>query len=158
MFVGPWSALLTITLQWEDDPVKNFLLPWMQSIEVVEAVRKSDTTGHITYRFPAKHLYSNPSGNVHGGAQAAFFDVGTTWLLFLIQKPGFWERMGITRSLNCTYLRPAPEGEMLRLECEIVHAGKSLCALKAVLKTDKDGKVCTTCEHNKYNVDLHSKL
>lgn len=66
--------------------------------------------------------------------------------------------MGTTRSLNCTYIRPAPQGEMLLMECEIVHAGKRLCALKAVLKTEKDGKVVSTCEHNKYNLDADAKV
>lgn len=36
---------------------------------------------------------------------------------------------------------------------QIVHAGKRLCLLKAVLKREKDGAVISSCEHQKYNID-----
>ena len=64
------------------------------------------------------------------------------------------------------------EGEMLRMECEvrcqlrlsagvgcadwrmkIVHAGKKLCLIKAVLMREKDRAIISTCEHQKYNID-----
>ena len=84
--------------------------------------------------------------------------------------------MGTTRSLHCVYVKPAFEGEMVRVECQvcpflsccsvhgghgmltsstkIVHAGKRLCLLTGIMKREKDGQVVATCEHNKYNIDI----
>lgn len=31
--------------------------------------------------------YLNPAGTLHGGQQAGFYDIGTSWLLFLVKKP-----------------------------------------------------------------------
>lgn len=79
----------------------------------------SDTTARAVYRFPVLREYLNPAMNLHGGMSAGFFDTATTWTLTPIRKPGFWMQFGTTRSLNVTFLRPAAEGEMLRLECEV---------------------------------------
>lgn len=66
-----------------------------------------------------------------------------------IGKQDFWLNGGVSRTLNVSYLRPAPEGEDLLLECEVVHMGKTLALLRAVLKRESDGAVISTCEHNK---------
>ena len=50
-------------------------------------------------------------------------------------------------------MRPKLNKTVLADVLEIVHAGKRLCLLKAVLKREKDGAVISTCEHQKYNVD-----
>ena len=150
---------------------------WYENVEIVEAQRTSKSTSRIAYRFPVLHLYLNPTGTLHGGAIATIFDVATSWLLYLICEPGFWTSMGTTRTLNCTYLRPAMEDEMLRLECEvrcllllfrgpplltptmqIVHCGKRMCLLTGTLMRETDRAVIATCEHNKFNIDADSKV
>ena len=60
---------------------------------------------------------------------------------------------GVSRTLNCTYLRPVPMGETVIIESEVVHAGKRLCAIKGVMKRERDGAVLTTCEHGKASID-----
>lgn len=60
---------------------------------------------------------------------------------------------GVTRTLNVTYLRPVPLGETVLVECEVVHAGKRLCALKGVMKRESDGAILTSCEHGKVSID-----
>ena len=95
------------------------MLPWLRIVEIVEAEKLSDTTARIVYRFPVQHEYLNPNGGLHGGMSAGLYDTATTWLLHAIRKPGFWMRYGTTRSLNMTYMRPAMEGEMLRMETEV---------------------------------------
>ncbi|KAK3696036.1 hypothetical protein LTR37_018178 [Vermiconidia calcicola] len=139
--------------QLDSEEKKNAMLPWLKAVEIVEVEKLSDTTGRSVCRFPVQHEYLNPAMGLHGGMSAAIFDTGTTWVLDVIRKPGFWEHFGTTRTLNLTFLRPAAEGEMLRLESEIVQAGKRLCLIKGVLRRESDGAIVSTCEHQKYNTD-----
>ena len=43
-----------------------------------------------------------------------------------------------------TYLRPVPEGEVILIESEVVHAGKRLCLIKGVVRRRRDGLVVAT--------------
>jgi len=130
----------------ENDTTRNSNLTWLKAVEVVSVERTSETTGRIVYRFPVQREYLNPGMTLHGGMSAGMFDTATTWVLDVIRKPGFWMSFGTSRSLNVTFIRPAVEGEMLSMDCEvsfrparwpkyfpddvqIVHAGKRLCLL-----------------------------
>lgn len=88
-------------------------------------------------------------GNLHGGAQSGIYDFCTSVALQSIGKRDFWINGGVSRTLNVTYLRPAPEGEDLLLDCEIVHTGKKLALLRGVIKRESDGAVISTCDHDK---------
>lgn len=59
---------------------------------------------------------------------------------------------GVTRNLNISYLRPAPEGTTLVITSTVVHAGKQLATIKGVISRKVDGKVCFTAEHLKFNI------
>lgn len=98
---------------------RSALLSWLQAAEVVEAVKTSNTTARVTYRFPVERNHLNPAGTLQGGMAAAMFDVGTSIMLHLIRRKDFWWYLGTTRTLNVTYLRPAAEGEVLLMECEV---------------------------------------
>jgi acyl-coenzyme A thioesterase 13 len=55
--------------------------------------------------------------------------------------------------VNCTYLRPAPEGAKVYVESKVVHLGKRMGLTVGVMRLDSmDGKVCYTCEHGKATV------
>jgi acyl-coenzyme A thioesterase 13 len=85
-----------------------------------------------------------------------------------ISKPGFW-RFSVSRTLNVTYMRPIPEGEVVLIESEVVHAGKNLgrrmrsqsseclltllASLRGSMRRKSDGAVLTLCEHGKVNID-----
>lgn len=58
----------------------------------------------------------------------------------------------MSRTLNCTYLRPAPAGSEVLIESETVHMGKRLCHLKGVMRMKDTGKILYTCEHGKAGV------
>lgn len=59
-------------------------------------------------------------GTLHAGATSAFFECATTWTLYPIARaPDFWASLGICRTIAFTYLRPAVEGEVLLMECEV---------------------------------------
>lgn len=79
----------------------------------------------------------------------------TNWfgVVTLINKPGFWYYLGVSRTLNVTYLRPIPCGSKILIECEIVNIGKKLCMLKGIMRRQEDNAVLATCEHGKFNID-----
>jgi len=109
----------------------------------------SENTSLTTFAFKVDRYYCNPSNNLHGGAQSAMYDVCTSIALQSRGRRDFWINGGVSRTLNVTYLRPAPEGEDLLLECEIVHTAKKLALLRGVLRRERDGAVISTCDHDK---------
>jgi len=77
------------------------------------------------------------------------YDVCTSLVLSSIGRPDWWMNGGVSRVLTVNYLRPAPEGAEVEMECEVVAAGKSLSMLRAVLRRVDTGAAISTCEHNK---------
>jgi uncharacterized protein (TIGR00369 family) len=115
---------------------------------------KDANIGHTTYELTVPRSLCNAGGNLHGGAVALIFDMCTSMTVSVVAREGFWDTGHVSRTLNCTYLRPAPEGSELLVECETVHLGKSLAHLKGVIRRKSDGSVCYTCEHGKAKVDF----
>ncbi|KAK1967349.1 thioesterase superfamily protein [Colletotrichum eremochloae] len=111
-------------------------------------------TPSVTFAFTVRPEHCNRSGNLHGGAAATLFDALTTMCLALVNdRPGYWQFLGVSRTLSCSYLRPAPAGEECLVECEIVQVGRLLCHLRGTLRRKRDGSVLATCEHHKFNTD-----
>lgn len=115
-----------------------------------------------TFAFKVDRFYCNASGNLHGGAQAFMFDMCTSLAAQAIAKQAgsgiksdldSWINGGVSRTLSVNYLRPAPEGEDVLMECEVVQMGKSLALLRGVLKRESDGAIISTCDHNKAAVE-----
>lgn len=107
----------------------------------------------VVYSYTVPKDNQNRMGNMHGGCTASLFDWCTTLPLCLMTKPGFWLFLGVSRTLNCTYLKPIPVGEKIFIECEIVSIGKTLATIRGVMKRQSDGDVLATCEHGKFNMD-----
>lgn len=61
---------------------------------------------------------------------------------------------GVTRSLNCTYLRGAPVGEKVLIVCEVTAAGKQMACAKGTMVRERDGAILYTCVHDKVIVDI----
>jgi acyl-coenzyme A thioesterase 13 len=70
-----------------------------------------------------------------------------------VSRAGFWDQGHVSRTLNCTYMRPAVMGEECLVESEVVHLGKRMGVVRGVIKRKKDGVVLYTCEHGKATVD-----
>lgn len=157
--MSPTERITTMVTLFEPQDTR-FTTPFMAStnLTLLSATLTSPTTCKTLFRFPVTRHYCNTSGNLHGGAQATIFDLLTSVSLMPVAKPGFWMNGGVSRTLNVTYLRPAPEGEVLECECEVVGVGKGLAFIRAVFRRVGDGKVISTCEHNKAAVEVKGGL
>jgi len=101
-------------------------------------------------------ILCNAGGNLHGGAVALIFDLCTSLAVMPVSREGFWDTGHFSRTLNCTYLRPAPQGTELIVECEIVHLGKNMGELRGSMRRKDNGKLCYVCEHGKAKVKFPS--
>ncbi|OTB16392.1 hypothetical protein K445DRAFT_317365 [Daldinia sp. EC12] len=139
------------------DPKDN---EWMATIApYLSIVSYSASPPHpsITFRFTVQPIHSNGLGNLHGGCASTIFDACTTLPLHLISRPGFWQYTGVSRTLNVTYLRPVPVGTTVNIKCDILHAGRKLCALRGemrvVTEDGHEGPLLVVCEHGKASTD-----
>lgn len=135
---------------------------WEQNCKFRSLEILAPTHAIATFAFKVERFYCNASGNLHGGAQAFMFDMCTSLVVQAIaRQPGSgiksdldsWMNGGVSRTLSVNYLRPAPEGEDVLMECEVVQMGKKLALLRGVLKRERDGAIISTCDHNKAAVE-----
>ncbi|OHW96589.1 thioesterase superfamily protein [Colletotrichum incanum] len=111
-----------------------------------------------TFLFTVQQEHTNRSSNLHGGCTATLFDYCTSVALYPIARTGRWQFLGVSRTLNCTYLRPVPCGTEILIECEVISVGKQLALIRGIMRHKLDGRILAVCEHNKVNNDPPSKL
>lgn len=107
----------------------------------------------VVFSYTVPSINANRMGNMHGGCTATLFDFCTSLPLTLVNKPGFWFWLGVSRTLNVTYLKPIPVGERILIECELMSIGKTLSTIRGVMRRQSDGVALATCEHGKFNTD-----
>ncbi|CAD0011961.1 unnamed protein product, partial [Aureobasidium pullulans] len=110
--------------------------------------KTSPTTASAIFTFTIPAYYTNGWLNMHGAAQTLIYDNLTTLALAPISKPGFWMLGG------CWMLsfETGGVGEKVTVEVEVVHVGRAAASLRGVMKDGK-GRVLSTCEHDKSNID-----
>ncbi|KHN94187.1 thioesterase family protein [Metarhizium album ARSEF 1941] len=140
--------------RWKAGEWMSKLLPHL----TVSAASPDAPAPSVTFAFTCLEEHCNRLGNLHGGAAATLFDLCTTLSLALINRPGFWQFLGVTRNLNVTYFRPVPVGEEVVIECEALQVGKRLATLKGVMKRRRDGAIVSIAEHLKANIDPEPML
>ncbi|KAL7937962.1 HotDog domain-containing protein [Trichoderma chlorosporum] len=155
--VGKVEAWLNHFCQQDGDEGERWMSSIMPKLKVVSA---SSSRPHpsVTFSFTVEQKHTNGLSNMHGGCSASLLDLCTSMVLVLVSKPGFWQTMGVSRTLNTTYMRPVPVGMEVLMECEILQVGKKLCALRGTMKRKSDGELLCICEHNKVNIDPDPKL
>lgn len=103
--------------------------------------------GRTSYRMTIARPLCNKSGNLHGGMAATILDNLTSTALLTLAKPGFLDGGHVSRTITMSYLRPAPMGSEVEIECEVVAAGKNTANLRGEIKVG--GKTAVTCVHDK---------
>lgn len=106
----------------------------------------------VRYAFNVTPSLCNRAGNLHGGAATSLFDTLTTTALLTVAKEGYWDSLGVSRTLTVTFLRPLPMGTKVFLDCKVLAAGKKMANLKGTMRT-ADGKICVICIHDKAAVE-----
>jgi acyl-coenzyme A thioesterase 13 len=126
--------------------------PSTPGLSLLNVTTPTPTTALVTFTYTPPSFYANPLGNLHGAAHALIYDNCTTLALAAIAKPGFWMLGGVSRVLDVKYVRALRVGEEVRVEVEVVHVGRQQAALRGLVR-DKRGRVVSTCEHDKTNID-----
>jgi acyl-coenzyme A thioesterase 13 len=126
--------------------------PSTPGLSLLSVTTPTPTTSLVSFAYTPPSYYSNPLGNLHGAAHALIYDNCTTLALAAIAKPGFWMLGGVSRVLDVKYVRGLRVGEKVTVETEVVHVGRQAAAIRGVIK-DGRGRVCSTCEHDKTNID-----
>lgn len=128
-------------------------------LKLVSTTAPSPTTNaSVTFSYTCQPDHCNRLRSLHGGCISTLFDYCTTIPFVLVNKPGFWEFLGVSRTLNVSFLRPVPSGEEVLIESEIVQAGKKMATLRGVMKRRRDSVVVAVAEHGKFNIDPEPKL
>ncbi|EGE06228.1 acyl-CoA thioesterase [Trichophyton mentagrophytes] len=116
----------------------------------------SGPPARVTYTATVAPEMCNGLGNLHGGCATTLIDVCTSTLLLALG--GHFSVGGVSRSLNMTFLRPAPEGTEISISCELVHSGKRLALLRADIRRADTGALCVLGEHDKASTPMDTQL
>jgi acyl-coenzyme A thioesterase 13 len=93
------------------------------------------------FRVGKDHL--NINNNLFGGFTASLVDIGGT-LAIAAHEGNF----GVTTDLSISFLRPANEGDLVRIESKLVKSGRNLCFTTVELFVGE--KMIATGSHTKY--------
>lgn len=118
-------------------------------LQQVTFLSHSETSEQMIYRVTIPPSLCNKDGNLHGGAATTILDNLSSTALFAVAKPGFWENMGVSRSLYVVFHRPVPAGSVVNVICSVTAAGRQMASLRAEMRDDVDGRLCVSCVHEK---------
>lgn len=126
-------------------------------LQQVTFLSHSQTSKQVRYRVTIPHSLCNKDGNLHGGAATTILDNLSSTALFTVARPGFWENMGVSRSLHVTFLKSVPAGSLVEVTCSVIAAGRQMASLRAEMRNGVDGKLCVLCAHDKVGL-MNAKM
>lgn len=129
-----------------DPKYSGFDTPILRAARYIGADVNTKTT---VFEFEVADHMCNKDGVLHGGAASTLFDNLSSTSLFTIGRPGYWDNLGVSRSLSIWFHRALSLGTKVQLIGMVVEAGTRMATVRAVMKT-MDGKVCASCVHEKY--------
>lgn len=107
------------------------------------------------FEMKAAPEFTSQMGNFHGGAVALVLDTCTSICAApLAEENSAWVFGGVSRTLSITYLRPIRESMDLVIECQVLHQGSRLSALRGEIRDKDDGRLLAVAEHNKASIDF----
>ncbi|KAL9617095.1 MAG: hypothetical protein Q9160_008085 [Pyrenula sp. 1 TL-2023] len=159
---GPFERVQTLfkDLLNSDDDEDFATEPLRKNVRLISASAVEGTQkAQAIFELDVTKSLCNKAGNLHGGAACTLLDILTSMPLNIIATPGHLDAGNVSRTITMSYLRPVPAGTTVRVECDIVAAGRNTANLQGTIKT-LDGKVCVTCVHDKvaFSTKPKSKL
>lgn len=115
---------------------------------VVHASRSEDgRTSTVTVRMQIQEQHGNNVGTLHGGCAATLVDNITSLPLYFhssgeVGEP--WCFLGVTTSLNLTYLSGSPVGSWIDIVARVESVGRSLAVIEGEIFDVPDGEHGTT--------------
>ena len=155
-----WELISVPTAERQGNHFGSFMVPLIKPISSKVQYSPSGTPHSATTTFSltvTKELM-NVAGNLHGGAAATLIDIITTAAIAPLAKKGYFEYPGVSRTLQCGYLRPVKEGEECEVVCECLGTGKRAAAVRVVIRRESDGVVCVEGTHHKISTDPIASL
>jgi uncharacterized protein (TIGR00369 family) len=132
----------------------NTLVPFLK----IHSIGASKPHPPVTFSLTVQGAHCNNMQTLHGGCTATIFDICTTLALACVARPGCWDMLGVSRTLNITYMAPVRAGEQVLIACEIVQVGRNLATLRGIITKAEGGQIVATCEHGKYNAVRVQKM
>ncbi|KAI9268928.1 HotDog domain-containing protein [Phascolomyces articulosus] len=111
----------------------------------------------LVWEYKPRSDHCNPYQTVHGGCVATVIDVCSSIAILTHNGKVRWLHLGITTSLSITYFRGIRSGQTTRIECNVLHVGKTLATVATKIY-DQDGNLCYTGIQTKYCTDDRPKL
>lgn len=127
-------------------------------LQQVTFVSYSKELQQVVYRLVVPTSLCNKDAVLHGGAAATLLDNLSSTALFTTARPGFWDNMGVSRSLYVLYYRAVPAGSKVQVTCSVATAGRKMASLRAEMRTEEQGLLCASCVHEKFAVRMEAKF
>lgn len=127
-------------------------------LQQVKYISHSQREQQVIYEGTIPRSLCHKDGNLHGGAATTLLDNLSSTALLTVAQPGFWDRMGVSRSLQVTFHRAVPVGTHVKILCTVMSVGKQMACLRAILTSVEGDKLCVSCIHDKHVTGLKWKL
>ncbi|CAO3661122.1 unnamed protein product [Umbelopsis vinacea] len=107
----------------------------------------------LVFEFIVGDDHINGIGNLHGGCVATLIDLCSSLAILVSgEKMSAWRSPGVSTELAVSYITGAPAGAKLRVENELLRAGKTLANLYTKIY-DESGRLCYSGTHTKFCLD-----